>query len=421
MKKALVPATVVALAAAAVVAEQGFEKPQTFKASALLKPAQVKGPHFKVDEKVPLEGFYYAFSIGSDFGTLDADGMSLLRTRLTEVEALARLQDVSKSDVFIGAAGRSLESLGKGAVNAVKDPGATAKGIGRGIKRFGVNLGRTSKKVAGDVGDAVSGDDKGKKGEGKETDAVETVANAALGVNKSARVWAQKLRVDPYTTNPVLGKALLEVGKLDAAAGIATKIVVPVPTVVSMTSSVGNLVWGKDPQELQKMNEARLAELGVSADVQKAFFKNDAFTLTYRTRLVAALHAVKTKGVAEYVDAARGAKTERQALFFVESAEMLQALHAAAPVSAVLTDSRAMVAKTQAGKGVALLPLDYVAWTANVKQAGAEIAQRTKKELGAGELEMRLAGKASPRAAKELTALGWVVQEGLALPGSGGR
>jgi len=421
MKKALIPATVVALSAAAAVAQQGFEKPGVFKASALLKPAQVKGAHFKVAENVPLEGFYFAFSIGSDFGTMEADGMSLLQTRLTEVEALAKLQDVSKSDVFIGAAGRSLQSLGKGAVSAVKDPGATAKGIGKGIKRFGVNLGRTSKKVAGDVADSASGDDKDQKKEGSKSEAAESVANAAFGVNKSARVWAQKLRVDPYTTNPVLGKALLEVGKLDAAAGIATKIVVPVPAVVSMTSSVGNLVWGKDPQELQKMNEARLAELGVSADVQKGFFKNAAFTLTYRTRLVAALHAVKTKGVADYVDAARGAKTERQALFFVESAEMLQALHAAEPVSAVLTDSRAMVAKTQAGKAVALLPLDYVAWTANVKQAGAEIAQRTKKELGAGGLEMRLTGKASPRATKELTALGWAVQEGVALPGSDGR
>jgi hypothetical protein len=323
--------------------------------------------------------------------------------------------------VFIGAAGRSLESLGKGAVSAVKDPGATAKGIGKGIKRFGVNLGRTSKKVAGDVGDSVSGGDKDKKGESDKTEAVESVANAAFGVNRSARVWAQKLRVDPYTTNPVLGKALLEVGKLDAAAGIATKIVVPVPTVVSMTSSVGNLVWGKDPQELQKMNEARLAELGVSADVQKAFFKNDAFTLTYRTRLVAALHAVKAKGVADYVNAARESKTEREALFFVEGAEMLQALHAASPVSAVLTDSRAMVATTQAGKGVALLPLDYVAWTANVQKAGTEIAERTKKELGAKTLEMRMTGKASARAKKELEGLGWTVQEGVALPGPDGR
>jgi hypothetical protein len=347
--------------------------------------------------------------------------MSLLQTRLTEVEALAKLQDVSKSDVFIGAAGRSLESLGKGAASAVKDPGATAKGIGKGIKRFGVNLGRTSKKATGDVADSASGDDKDQKKEGSKSEAAETVANAAFGVNKSARVWAQKLRVDPYTTNPVLGRALLEVGKLDAAAGIATKIVVPVPTVVSMTSSVGNLVWGKDPQELQKMNEARLAELGVSADAQKAFFKNKAFTLTYETRFIAALHAVKAKGAADYVEAARGAKTEREALFFVESAEMLQALHAAAPVSAVLTDSRAMVAKTGSGAGVALLPLDYVAWTENVQKAGTEIAERTRKELGAKALEMHLAGKTSPRAKKDLEALGWTLKEGVALSGAGGR
>jgi len=406
---------------AALASGQGFESAPTFKASELLKPDQVKGAHHTVDGKVPTEGFYYEFTVRSDFGVIEADGLDLLQTRLSEVGALAKLQEVSKSDIFLSAAGRSLESMGQGVVSAVKDPGATAKGIGKGVKRFGVNLGRKAKRGADDVGEAVAGgDDKKKDDSGDKPGTTETVANAAFGVNKSARIWAQKLGVDPYTTNPVLSKALLEVGKLDATAGIATKIVVPVPSVVSVTSSVGNLVWGKDPEELRKLNEAGLTELGVSADVQKAFFRNDAFTLTLQTRFVAALRAVKSKGLADYVDAARGAEQERQALFFTESAEMLQQLHARTPVAEVLTDSRAMVAKAS-GKAIALLPLDYVRWAENVKTAGGEMAGRAKGELGASTLEMRLTGKTSARAKKELSALGWNVVEGVALPGSAGK
>ena len=67
----------------------------------------------------------------------------------------------------------------------------------------------------------------------------DSVANSALGVNGAARKWAQKFGVDPYTTNPILKKALVDIGRIDTAGGIAAKIAVPVPMVVSGTANVG--------------------------------------------------------------------------------------------------------------------------------------------------------------------------------------
>ncbi len=407
MRAARAAVLITAVVSAAAVAADTWEKPKTFKASELLTPGQKKGQHHEVADEVPTEGFYYDFTVQTDFGELEALGLSLLRKRIGETEALAALAEVSKTDVFIDAAGQSLASLGKGVANVVKDPGATAKGIGGGIKRFGVNLGRKAKRTAEDVTD----DDKSKDEEQKSTgEKTESVANSVLGVNKAARRWAQKLEVDPYSRNPVLQKALIEIAKIDAAGGIATKVVVPIPAVVSTTASVGNLVWGKDPEELRKINEAGLKALGVSGDVAGKYFRNDAFSISDQTRFVAALTAVKAKGLADYVDAARGAKTPREALFFVESAEMLRRQHGQGAVSAVLTDSRAMVALT-GGRAVALLPLDSVAWTEPVAQAATEIAERAKKELGASDLEMQLTGQASERARKELKALGWALEE----------
>jgi len=408
------PAALIVIATAVSAAAGGaWEGPRTFKANELLQPAQLKGPHHAIAEKVPTPGFFHEFTLTSDFGELQVAGLSLLRTRLDEVRALAELSEVSKSKVFLDAAGRSLESVGKSVVAVAKDPEATAKGIGAGVKRFGVNLGRKSKRAADDVAAAVTKDDAEKKAEGgdKSADAAESVANAAFGVNKSARIWAQKLGVDPYTTNPVLTKALLEVAKLDAAGGIATKIVVPIPAVVSMTASVGGLVWGKDPEELRKLNEARLKELGVADDVLKGFFRNKAFSLTLQTRFIGALHAAQAKGSADYVDAARSAEAEANARFYVESAEMLQAQHASSPVQEILTDSRALVAKTGAGRAVVLLPLDWVSWTEPVQKAASEIAARARQELGATRVEMRLTGRASEQARKELAALGFEVEE----------
>jgi hypothetical protein len=180
-----------------------------------------------------------------------------------------------------------------------------------------------------------------------------------------------------------------------------------------MTASVGGLVWGKDPEELLKLNETRVAELGTEKGAAAAFLKNKAFTLGYQTRFVAALHAVKVKGCGSYVDTAEEARNERHAVFFTESAELLQRFHQAEPVEALLPDSRAVVAKTKEGRAVVLVALDYVPWNQEADKALTEIAARAKAELGARSLELRLKGSLSPTAKKELRARGWTIVENL--------
>jgi hypothetical protein len=397
---------------------QGFESPGTAKASALLGPSQLQGPHHKIAEEVDGSGYFYGFRVLSEYGEFDAPGRSMLAVRLREVGALASLEEVSKSEVFLKAAGTSVVNVGKGVANAATKPVETAKGIGAGVKRMGVNLGRKGKRGVDSAADAVSGDeDKQASTEPQKstTDKAEDAATSALA-GKSIRRWAQKLGVDPYTTNPVLRQALADIAKIDAAGGIAAKVVVPIPMVVSTTASVNNLVWGKDPEELRKLNEQRVAELGVAKPVAEAFFKNKSFSPSAQTRLIAALHTAKAKGGGDYVDAASEAKTEREALFFVESAEMLQAFHAESPVAQVLTDSRALVAKTGAGKVSVLVPLDQISWTEPLAKAVVEIDQRARQELGANAVTLRLPGSVSARARDELKRKSW---EGQELPAPG--
>ena len=84
-------------------------------------------------------------------------------------------KEVSKTDVFVESAGRSLESLGEGVVNVAKDPEGTAMGLGAGVKRFGINLGRKSKRLADDVMEGDDGEEEKSAGEN-----AEGVANTAL-------------------------------------------------------------------------------------------------------------------------------------------------------------------------------------------------------------------------------------------------
>jgi len=63
----------------------------------------------------------------------------------------------------------------------------------------------------------------------------------------------------------------------------------------------------------------------------QVLFRNSAMTLTYETRLIAALHALKLAGVGRPRSAAAQARHQRESLFHVESAELLQQRHAKTP------------------------------------------------------------------------------------------
>jgi hypothetical protein len=395
------------LLAALGLAAVGDEAPPRLVTATLLSPAERKGAHHEVAETVATPGYFHEFTVSSPYGAFTAVGRSQLTVRILEIEALAALDDVSKTEVFLSAAGRSVVNVGKGAAKAVTDPAATAKGIGAGVKRFCVNLGRRTQRALDKDGEGeAAGAEEAKKESG-----AERAANSVLGVTAATRRWAQKLGVDPYTTNAVLRQALEEVGKVDTAGSIATKVALPVPAVVGVTAGVGNLVWGKDPEEVRKVNEQRLREIGVADDVARRLFRSAWFTLTAQTRLVAALHAVRVPGCADYVASAAEAQNEREALFFAESAELLQRWAARERVTRILPDSRALVATDGTGRATVLLPLDWIRLTAANEAVLRQIANRATSELSAGRLEVSVTGSVTPQMTRALSDTGWTVRK----------
>jgi len=385
-------------------AEPADEPPPSFTAAQLLSPAELRGPHHTVADAVRTEGYYHEFRITSGFGEFEAAGRTMLAVRLHEIQALAQLDEVSKTEVFLRSAGTSVVNVGRGVAAAVTSPVDTARGVGSGVKRLGVNLGRMTRRT---VDSATSEDPAEESAQGG--NAAAGAAKGVLGVSRAARRWAQKVGVDPYSTNMVLRKALDDFGKVDAAGSIATKVILPIPGVVGMTATVSDLVWAKDPEELRKLNEERLRDLGVPGGTAQRLFRNSAMTLSYETRLIAALHALKLPGAADRVAAAAESRHEREALFHVESAELLQQRHAKTPFTGLLTESLATVAVTADRRAVVLLPIDWLRWTETAESTLRDIDARTRKELKATGLLIVLTGKASSLAAREIAARGWVL------------
>ena len=125
-------------------AEAVFEELPELKASEILKPELLKGPHFVVRDPVPTGSGMNQFTIDSDFGVFEADGNEMLLQRLKEIDAIARLQEVSRTDEFKKSLVAAAKSPLNSARNIARDPAQAISNVPKGVMKF---LGRAKETV----------------------------------------------------------------------------------------------------------------------------------------------------------------------------------------------------------------------------------------------------------------------------------
>lgn|GEM_PF-4759232 len=76
------------------IASDSYETPPTFKASDILPPALLSGPHHRVNDEVVNDGYINRYTIESKFGSFDGVTSAKLRKRIREVNALAVMEEV---------------------------------------------------------------------------------------------------------------------------------------------------------------------------------------------------------------------------------------------------------------------------------------------------------------------------------------
>ena len=136
-------------------AEAVFEELPELKASDILKPEFLKGPHYVVRDPVPTGSGMNQFTIDSDFGVFEADGNEMLLQRLKEIDAIARLQEVSRTDEFKKSLVAAAKSPLNSARNIARDPAQAISNVPKGIMKF---LGR-AKETVENVGKGGGGND----------------------------------------------------------------------------------------------------------------------------------------------------------------------------------------------------------------------------------------------------------------------
>src|SRR5215468_4668564 len=392
-------------------AEAVFEELPELKASEILKPEFLQGPHFTVRDAVPTGSGMNQFTIDSDFGVFEADGNEMLLQRLKEIDAIARLQAVSRTDEFKNSLMAAAKSPLNSAKNIARDPAQAISNVPKGLMKF---LGRAKESV----------ENVGKGGNDEPRDG--SRMKDAIGYSDKKRKIALEMGIDPYTTNTVLQKQLDDVAWASWAGGFTFSVAtLPVSglagaalTITNLNSTVEDLLREKTPAELEQINRSSFRAMGASASDTERILNGGAFTPTQATTF--AVHLKGLKGVANrgaFVKAAaQRSTTEADALFCVYTAALMDQIHQKTPIARIvmLRDFPVCVAKD--GTIIVALQWDYGAWTAGAAGFTDEVQKLAGKSSQNTHVSVELSGEVSPRSREELEKRRMTLQDRL-VPG----
>jgi hypothetical protein len=366
----------------------------------------------------------------------------MLGIRVAEVYAIARLDDVSRTDVFATAFKESAKGKYDAVRRAAEDPVDTARRVPAGVGRFFKKAFRTAKKGVETVGDEIqerrerededagpSGDAPAEDGAAGDRTAAEKAGAAAgatgraaksvFGYNRTRRQWAKRLEVDPYTTNPVLAKQLDDVAWAAFAGGFSLGVALPpIPSQVGTAMTASHLAWDLPEEDIEARNDSRLLALGIGAETRRAFFRNRHFVPGLEIAFVDALEDTgPVRGREALVALAATAEGEGQARFFVNAAEILsRARRVVGRFDELELLDELVYARGRSGVLVVPVPADHVCWSRLVHERADRLAERAPARR-----ELWVLGRLTARARGEMEGRGWTIREDVLSAAPAGR
>jgi hypothetical protein len=190
-------------------------------------------------------------------------------------------------------------------------------------------------------------------------------------------------------------------------------VAAPLQYATDFDATVKESIWDQPPGDLARSNEQKLEQMGVPADVVRAFLRNRWYTPTLQTALVAALG--RLNGVAGRDAVVRTATTiagEVPARFLLRSVALLASRHREAPIVQIRMRGIVPIGKAKDGSLIAAAAVDYLYWSEEA--AAFSVA----KEVAASKRVLLVQGQASARAGSEFARAGWALRTGVR-PGAG--
>lgn len=416
-----------------------YELEPVLGASSLVRPALLSGPGFQVDPHVEIRGYMARFTIDTALGPIQAESVEILGERIAELPALETLDAVSRSQAFVDAADASVTKTAHGLGQILRHPVQTLTGIplgvaryfGKRLKRLGNQAQALSDRGAREFGSSGNphprGD--GPMTQAREIDRAEALGNGSEGQSgwyadvgdeagrevkrqlkygQVRRELAERLGIDPYTSNPYLRERLdrlawagsgghfaasAALGTIGGAGGLA----------LSWSKQLNEVVWKLDPEQLREHNAKRLRQFCHDNLLLRQFLRRGTFTPSLQTALIDALERLQPKAGGEaLLELAMTAHSELEARYLVNALQLVgERLGERAKGGNLLTLGAGLAYDSVDGELVLPLPIDYLTWTGEVARFldGGEFRGARKTVL--------INGTATLRSQQELTERGW--------------
>jgi hypothetical protein len=396
-----------------------FEEPPVIDATQLLPLSALSGPGFFVQQQVPTNGAMGQYTIvadqsifHADAGTYQIESLDMLKLRLSEIPAIAQLENMSATGAFTKELAQSAARPVEDAAHMVAHPMDTVTGLPSGIGDFFSRVDLGAKTVYATATN--SSESGGQRAEQTAGEAGSITANA-LGYDQVRRDLARKLHVDPYSSDPILTKELNHMAWVMFSARVmvdtAVSVAVPSSMLITGVEFTDDLIYQTPKGDLILLVQKKLKNIGLSQEEIAAFTHNDAIPLSLQ---VTAVHTLETlgniPGRRATAVALSGVITEYQARFIVTSLQMLaQWGQQNSPITSVRMIGP-LLARDQKGTAVMPAPVDYISWTPRIAgfTTDPQLLSLQKRMLWT-------TGKMTPLARQQLVANGWTLREGAQL------
>lgn len=386
-----------------------YEQGALVRAAELLPAELLRSASHRVRDLVGTDGYMAHFEIDTDFGTFQAIGVPAAKRRIVEAEAIRKLVDTSKGDLFAEGVKRSIEQPIDAVKNIVTNPVKSMKQAPKTVGHFFSKIGGSIQRGARKIQESANSN------EGADVAAMEMgaglgqAAKNAVGFDKAKLDTAKQLGVDPYSDNIRLQEEMEKVTWAFFAGGLPLRIGAAVASAgftVAATNMVGipENTYALTSSELALRDAKTLNSIGASDAEIKSFQVQRAFSITRRHRLATLLEELpNAMGRVNIVSLANACSNGNQADFLIGALAILaeKQRSGAANYVSIQVIGRLPAAATSSGEIHVPAPVDLVTWTEDV----ATFASRD--DLPAGTRALVHTGKLSPAAAAGIAAAGW--------------
>ncbi len=378
-----------------------FEAPANRKAAEILPAELLKGPNFQVRETVVSYGYMHHWTVDSDFGTFEATGDGALRSLIREIRAIAALQEVSRGEAFAGAITYAAKQPFELAGKMITDPVDTISAVPSGVFQ-----------IFGNIYTGITE---------KHDPSEDSRLKQALFVSSWKRDFAAEYGVDVYSSNKVLQEQLNKVGWASAVGGLSlSAAMVPLSgggalvfKNTRLANQVGEALKEEPPSRLRIINNDKLSAMGVSNDLAGRFLDHPSFTPRHDTIIVAALADLKnSRGRDVFLQAILSTQDEVAADFFMNIAQTLQGYDATvSPIEDISLVNGLTIARAKNGRALIPFALDHGVWSKRGSGVISYMKQTYEANGFRGKFDLWVTGTVTPRARRELAAMGIEVTE----------